>query len=145
MELALNVAWFIIACASYILLAQRLARRGFEDARGPGRVQCVVALTCALAILFPVISLTDDLYEMQATLEEPSPYCLVIKRAAIKDPSTAGQALNHIVFIVSRFVLGVDWAIQGTIASQATSPQLSSRNLLPRGRAPPSFVVLQVS
>ena len=44
MELALNLAWFIIAVGSRILLVRHLGSRGAETARGPSRRQCVVAL-----------------------------------------------------------------------------------------------------
>src|ERR1700691_237610 len=110
-ELALNLAWAIIAATSYALLFRRLRNRGAWRARGVSRVQCIVALTCFLAILFPVISLTDDLHEMQATAEEASPYRLIMKRAGLKDASTAGQAVTQFVFIVSTFAIGVGWAV----------------------------------
>jgi hypothetical protein len=44
MELALNLAWFIIAVGSCILLVRHLGSRGAETVRGPSQWQCVVAL-----------------------------------------------------------------------------------------------------
>jgi hypothetical protein len=81
MELALNLVWAIGAADSYGLLFHRLAICGAGNARGLSRCQCIVALTCFLAILFPVISLTDVLHEMQATAEAASPPGLVMKAA----------------------------------------------------------------
>src|ERR1700680_3569165 len=80
MELTLNLVWSITAVVSYVFLICRPAKCGAGDARGSSRARCIVALTCFLAILFPVISLTDDLDEMQATTEEASPPGLVMKR-----------------------------------------------------------------
>jgi hypothetical protein len=49
MELALNLAWFIIAVASNILLVRRLASRGAEPVLGPSQWQGVVALAFVCA------------------------------------------------------------------------------------------------
>jgi hypothetical protein len=81
MELALNLVWVIIAVVSYVFLICRLAKYGVGDARGSRRARCILALTCFLATLFPVISLIDVLHEMQATAEEASPSGLVMKGA----------------------------------------------------------------
>lgn len=145
MELALNVAWFIIASASYLLLVRRLANRGTEHARGLSRVQCIIALTCVLAILFPVISLTDDLYEMQATVEEASPSGMVMKRAAVHDPSTPIQTPNQLLFVVFSNVIGVAWAVLASIAVQQIPRSSPYQHLSPLGRAPPSFVCRQIA
>src|ERR1700733_8156181 len=98
-ELALNLAWAIIAATSYALLFRRLGNRGAWRARGVSRVQCIVALTCFLAILFPVISLTDDLHEMQATAEEASTSGLVIKKCVAGRLSTPERTLHQVLFI----------------------------------------------
>lgn len=69
MELLLNLAWLLLALPGYWLW-----RRG-AGARAGRRVsslQCLLALGCALVLLFPVISASDDLHAMRAEMEESS-------------------------------------------------------------------------
>lgn len=66
MELLLNSVWLAIALAALVRVAVFAANE--PDRR---RV-ALVALTaiCVLAVLFPIISITDDLQESVAALEE---------------------------------------------------------------------------
>jgi hypothetical protein len=144
-ELALNLAWAIIAATSYALLFRRLGNRGAWGARGVSRVQCIVALTCFLAILFPVISLTDDLHEMQATAEEASLSGAVIKRCAASLSSTPAQTSHSIVFVFTPFATKARWVVSGIVADLQLRPATPALHLSAPGRAPPSFVVLQFS
>jgi hypothetical protein len=67
MELLLNLAWLLLAIPAYWLWRSSMPanrRRGFSS------LQCLLALGCALVILFPVISATDDLHAMRAEMEE---------------------------------------------------------------------------
>jgi hypothetical protein len=66
MELLLNLAWLLLALPAYWLWRDRKVSRGFSS------LQCLLALGCVLAILFPVISATDDLRAMRAEMEESS-------------------------------------------------------------------------
>lgn len=67
MELLLNLAWLLLALPAYWLWqdgrAQR-SRRRFSSR------QCLLALGCALVVLFPVVSATDDLHALCAAVEE---------------------------------------------------------------------------
>ncbi|MFZ0201896.1 MAG: hypothetical protein WB523_16810 [Candidatus Sulfotelmatobacter sp.] len=67
MELLLNLAWVLLVLPAYWLW-----RRG-AGARATRKVtalQCLLALGCAVVLLFPVISATDDLHAMRAEMEE---------------------------------------------------------------------------
>jgi hypothetical protein len=64
MELLLNLAWLLLA-----LPACWLWRQG---ARRFSSLQCLLALGCALVLLFPVISASDDLHAMRAEMEDSS-------------------------------------------------------------------------
>jgi len=64
MELLLNLAWLLLALPAYSLW-----RRG---ARRFSSVQCLLSLACALVLLFPVISASDDLHAMWAEMEDSS-------------------------------------------------------------------------
>ena len=85
MELLLNLAWMLLA-----LPAVWLWRRG-GDARVARRVtarQCLLALGCAVVLLFPVISATDDLHAMRAEMEESATSKRTVLQAGSEKHST---------------------------------------------------------
>src|SRR5277367_4757911 len=67
MELLLNLAWFLLALPAYWMW-QRCADT--RAARRVSSLQCLLALGCAVVLLFPVISATDDLHAMSSEMEE---------------------------------------------------------------------------
>jgi hypothetical protein len=76
MELTLNLIWLALAIAGLILWARfcwwpRIARRAALRQLG--------AVVYSLAILFPVISLTDDLNAQPANFEDPAPVRLIVQ------------------------------------------------------------------
>jgi hypothetical protein len=137
MELALNLAWLMIAIAGYALLFRHLASSRSGRAYGWARYQCIVALSCTLAILFPVISLTDDLHDMQATVEEPSSSCVVLKKCGASHPSASIRNSHQALFIASSFDTGVGWFAIGSVASPSKVYASPGLLLTPVGRAPP--------
>ena len=62
MELLLNLAWLLLALPAYWLWRRSVRRFG--------PLQCLLALGCALVLLFPVISASDDLHVMRAEMED---------------------------------------------------------------------------
>jgi hypothetical protein len=58
LELALNIAWLILS-ASLVILGATCGKPGRRT--NEQRVAVFIALTCLIAFLFPVISMTDDL------------------------------------------------------------------------------------
>ena len=70
MELALNLTWLLIAVATAVAFGVWSARLP-DDARAR-RVRWSVglALVCVVALLFPIISVTDDLAPDASALEE---------------------------------------------------------------------------
>lgn len=139
MELLLNLVWLGIAIASYVILGWRLARRG-RKATSPRRVQSIMALSCVLAILFPVISLTDDLHEMQATLEEASSARLVIKQCGATHLLTAKRALHSIHLAAPSFATAMHWTVLGGVTIQKVSRPSPGVQVSKLSRAPPPFV-----
>jgi hypothetical protein len=63
MEICLNLAWTMLAIASFCLWMR------FEDPVGTRRRSSIVALAMLLVILFPVISVSDDLWSIQNPAE----------------------------------------------------------------------------
>ena len=136
MELLLNLVWLAIAVGSYAIVGWRLVRAGSTKASGPNRLQCIVALSCSLAILFPVISLTDDLHEMQATLEEASSARLVIKQCGVSHSLTSARALHSIYFVAPSFATAVSWIVLGRAATQEVSRPAAGHRVSTPIRAP---------
>ena len=65
MELLLNLAWLLLALPAYWLWSGSRT-----SARKLTSLQCLLALGCMLAVLFPVVSATDDLRAMRTEMEE---------------------------------------------------------------------------
>jgi hypothetical protein len=63
-ETALNLSWVVIAVAALLFVPQRSR-------------QARIALICALALLFPIISISDDLSADRETLERGAVAVLV--------------------------------------------------------------------
>jgi hypothetical protein len=79
MELALNLTWLFIAVATAVAFSIWSARLP-EGARSRRlRRSAGLALVCVIALLFPIISVTDDLAPDTTALEEWSS----VRRAAI--------------------------------------------------------------
>lgn len=76
MELALNLAWLIVAATLLLLCGARAL--SFTEKRR--RITALIALACLIWLLFPVISITDDLNAGQS----------VFQATAVKKPTSAG-------------------------------------------------------
>lgn len=63
MELALNLAWMLLAAGMIVLWLRHAPRRG------AGRLTQVAALAVTIFILLPAISMTDDLLAAQKPAE----------------------------------------------------------------------------
>lgn len=70
MELALNLVWVGVAIVGILVQIVMLMRAGASAWRRESQWQRIVAMACALVILFFVISMTDDLHDQALLLEE---------------------------------------------------------------------------
>jgi hypothetical protein len=70
MELALNLVWLCLALSGFALLGANLSRASELSSREPSDRQKIIAMTCTVVILFFVISMTDDLHDLQMAVEE---------------------------------------------------------------------------
>lgn len=82
MELALNVVWLILVLPAFVLW-----RRQPASARNSG----VVLLGCLLVLLFPIVSVTDDLHPISAEIEE----CGALKRALKQSTCVKSPACGY--------------------------------------------------
>ena len=70
MELLLNLLWVAMALAAFCVLLRN--RNAAHRLRGVPLSLAVLALACALVLLFPFVSASDDLHPTQAVLEDAS-------------------------------------------------------------------------
>jgi hypothetical protein len=70
MELALNLVWVCLALSGFALLTSNLSSSSGCSDRRPSNRQKIVAMSCAVIILFFVVSMTDDLHDQEIFVEE---------------------------------------------------------------------------
>src|SRR5258708_710583 len=85
MELLLNLALVLLGLPAYWLWRRRAGARA---ARRFDSLQVLLALGCALVLLFPVISASDDLHAMRAEMEDSSINKRTVRQAG-SDKSSA--------------------------------------------------------
>jgi hypothetical protein len=134
MELLLNIAWLLLALPAYWLW------RGSRTASAKkhfSALQVLLALGCALVILFPVISATDDLHAMRSEMEE-SPASKRSIRQAGSDKASLWTIRLHAPPAL------VEGAATFAPAVERSRVQLNPNSFLPTeptvlraGRAPP--------
>jgi hypothetical protein len=89
MELLLNLLWLMLALPAVLIWRQDLT-----SARAAGRFsgsRSIVLLCCLLALLFPIVSATDDLHPLRIEIEESSPSKRVVKQS----PGAASPAWGN--------------------------------------------------
>jgi hypothetical protein len=80
MELLLNLFWLTLALPA--LWMWRRKSVSVQDRRHFGRVHPFLLLSCVLVLLFPVVSVTDDLHALRQEMEESSSSKRMVKQAA---------------------------------------------------------------
>ncbi len=85
MELLLNLVWVLLALPAWWLWRRGAGGRA---ARRLSALHGLLALVCALVLLFPVISASDDLHAMRAEMEDSSINKRTVRQAG-NDKSSA--------------------------------------------------------
>lgn len=138
MELALNLVWVGVAIAGIVLQWITLSRAARSSDSSASTTQKIVAMSCALVILFFVISMTDDLHDQQVLIEEKN-VCRIA--ASTEAPPKADSArptpIGSFVFSPPpAFSLSTLAIRRGIEASVFRLPAAVDRETL-CGRAPP--------
>ena len=134
MELLLNLVWLLMALPAYWLWRRGAGARA---ARRIAALQFLLALACALVLLFPVISATDDLHAMRAEMEESASSKRTVRQAGSEKHSAWVNRLQGPPALLAN----IDWLP----AAQAALGEVSVPRLAPlakacswhAGRAPP--------
>jgi len=137
MELLLNLSWLLLAMPALWLWR--------ESVRTPGRrkfcaLQSVFCLACALVVLFPVVSATDDLRVMRAEMEESPTGKRSIGQSSNEKSSASRSQAQPAVAVAGLPHLAFEHGWLSVV-----SPLVSAaESLLPirAGRAPPQLEII---
>ncbi len=138
MELFLNLCWLMLALPAYLLWRQRVSTNPW------GRASLVIICTlgCALVLLFPVVSVSDDLHAVAQTMEES-------KRGMhhLGACCRSHQAVDHDLLRVlpAYGPLNIVATQVGMVVPLSASSLELHLAAIPAGRAPPSLVPVFVS
>ena len=139
MELLLNVAWLLLALPAYALWrSARAARRKY----GLTSLQSLLALGCALVLLFPVISATDDLHAMRTEMEESPASKRSVRQGSNDRNSISPTRLQFPPAIVSALNLFVFTAERTPVVAIPPAFVPAAPSSWAAGRAPPAFRVV---
>lgn len=130
MELFLNFVWVLL-----FIPAWWVWRR---NGRNINSLRCFLTLACALAILFPVISATDDLHAAPQAMEESSSTKRTLKHG------TVDRAQNHFYSPPARVTLAASFPLLNELGANLpvtpfSLPETSGRGII-GDRAPPIFL-----
>jgi len=99
MELALNLVWLCVAIVGIGLLCRSLSHAAAGPDQPASHWRKIVAMSCALIILFFVISMTDDLHDQEIVVEE-NKFSRIVPAPGISAASIPSHMISA-VFLVN--------------------------------------------
>jgi hypothetical protein len=137
MELVLNLFWLSLLLPAYVLWRQRTtsnssSRRAKKPVAPPLFFACVIG--CALVLLFPVISASDDLHAMRPEMEESE---RAFRHASHCAPPSQAVAHCSQLLVTNSVSARPDLVQIGTVATSVFQTHPSFFVPAPAGRAPP--------
>lgn len=131
MELLLNLIWIGLAVAAFLIFAR--TRRTSANAIPYARA--LLALSCTLLLLFPVVSASDDLHPTPALFEEANRRVQHFASPLQFPPSNSvGPLLPALLALFSLPVLQISGLFR-PVSLQASARE--GYRVAPSGRAPP--------
>jgi hypothetical protein len=115
MELLLNLLWLMLALPAILIW-----RHDPTSARALGRFarsRSFVLLSCLLALLFPIVSATDDLHPIRTEIEESGPSKHVVKQSPRSSSPTLGTAGTQ----PAQLLHATSFSIENTMLSLVSS------------------------
>ena len=100
MELALNLVFLCVAIVGIGLLCKSLSCPAAHPDRPASNWRKIVAMSCALIILFFVISMTDDLHDQEIMVED-NRSSRIVNAARISAPCPSGHAISAVFLLFS--------------------------------------------
>jgi len=136
MELLLNILWLALALPA-VWIWQRIPAHA-SSPQWFGRWRPFLLLGCALVLLFPVVSATDDLHAMRPEMEESNASKRLLKQAAGSRSSVWTHLTGTFLVESGALPIGPDNQLSGLVfVAAAPSPEpavFSQKN----SRAPPA-------
>ena len=135
MELLLNLVWLMLALPAVLLL-----RRGPVLGRSSGylgRSRSFLILGCVLVLLFPVVSVTDDLHALRQEMEESSPSKRMVKQAPAPKSPVWGDVGHSRAQLVQVHLFGPGNETCGMVSPSRLILPTQARAHTAGGRAPP--------
>jgi hypothetical protein len=136
-ELLLNLIWITLALGALCAFAR--SRRWSSQISQSGWRKALLALTCCMVLLFPIISASDDLHPVQAAVEDASKRVqLVLGAGSTVRTATPVAAILFAVFATYLlFAFSASWCRR----PRATRVRLLDGERFPvPGRGPPSVL-----
>jgi hypothetical protein len=138
MELTLNLVWVCVAIVAILAQIVTLSGNGASLRRPASYVRKLIAMSCALVILFFVISMTDDLHNEQVLVEDRKSSRNAAVTATAANPASLRPVPTHLlVFFPPPTLLVTAPALRRGIENTEflAIAELAHENLC--GRAPP--------
>jgi len=133
MELLLNLIWLALAAGALLTFARRRQESALP-AQG-SRWTSLLALSCVLLLLFPVVSASDDLHPTQAVVEDASKKIqLAVAPLHLLRTVSSGFMLLALVFSSLIFALLIFHLSRPTALA---ARMLNGASVVSAGRAPP--------
>jgi hypothetical protein len=136
MELLLNLAWLLLVLPAYFVWRES---RTAGSRQKISSLQALLALACALVILFPVVSATDDLHAMRAEIEESPSSKRNVRQAGSDKVSGWNIRLQTTPAVVESPRVFVPSGERTNITAAASWSLPTGTAKEHAGRAPPAF------
>jgi hypothetical protein len=135
MELLLNLAWLLLVLpACYLWHESRMTGSGRKFSSG----QALLALACMLVLLFPVVSVTDDLHVMRAEIEESASSKRAVRQASNDKAAACNLRMQSPPAIMENLVMPAPGVELGQVVPTPKSWAATRPAVLPTDRAPPA-------
>lgn len=138
MEVLLNTIWLVITIGAFLYWGPK-AYIGASMNRSPKGLLGTLALSCALVLLFPVISLTDDLHAEQAPMEDSS-RAVIKARNMVQGCLRAGNSSRMAVVTHAPFSVAALHFFLGAALLNETRAHFQILISHREGRSPPSHL-----
>ena len=133
MEQLLNAVWLLSVLGTFLAYLWHQPRL---EAAQSAKANALIALACVLFLLFPAISISDDLHPVSAALEDPTKRVVKTSRPL---PQVRGDHPGVSLLAVALVMLPVaNFVVLRTTLHTATAAHLANRERVPSdGRSPP--------
>jgi hypothetical protein len=135
MELLLNLIWVTLGMGAFLTL---MWRRPQSSLGGLPYHRALLTLACVLLLLFPIVSVSDDLHPTQALLEEAPKRIQHFVSPLQAAHSSYSLPMLSMLLTLSVWCAPAAWQLWPPLESSTHA--LSGYRFSSHGRAPPAFV-----